>query len=160
MASKLLQAAQKVDVPEADSDAAGSADTPCLHLRRPHSPQLPSCVLTQPLPSCVLRSRTPAPPLPSCVLTQPLPSFSEPWDEESERGLGLILAFVAAENERLLAQLQVGPDYEQLTPRQQALVYAGLAQGSPVETLLHLARRGTPPCPSHDALPTIPRGLP
>jgi hypothetical protein len=54
----------------------------------------------------------------------------------------LILAFVAAENERLLAQLQARPDHEQLTPRQQALAYAGLVEGSPVETLLHLARRG------------------
>ena len=68
--------------------------------------------------------------------------FSEPWDEGSERRLGLILAFVAAEYKRLLAQLQARPDQEQLTPRQEALAYAELVEGSPVETLLHLARRG------------------
>lgn len=68
--------------------------------------------------------------------------FAEPWDEDSERGLGLLMAFVAAENERILDRLQADPDYEQLTPRQRALAYAELVRGSPVERLLHLARRG------------------
>jgi hypothetical protein len=68
--------------------------------------------------------------------------FVTSWDEESERGLEKILAFVTGENERLLAQLEASQDFEQLAPRQQAGAYSALIEGSPVKPLLHLARRG------------------
>ena len=68
--------------------------------------------------------------------------FGLPWDGESERGLDKILGYVSAENERLLAQLDDYPDFDQLKPRQQANAYNALIDDSPIKTLLHLKRRG------------------
>lgn len=68
--------------------------------------------------------------------------FDEPWDEESEQGLDLIMAFVQAENERLLAELENAPGFRQLTSRQQAKAYAERVSEYPAEALFHLARLG------------------
>jgi hypothetical protein len=68
--------------------------------------------------------------------------FAQPWDEERERGLEKVLAYVTAENERLLAQLQDNPEFVRITPRQQAKAYSELIDPSPVKPLIHLARRG------------------
>jgi serine/threonine protein phosphatase 1 len=68
--------------------------------------------------------------------------FAQPWDEGSERGLEKVLAYVTAENERLLAQLHDHSEFVKLTPRQQAKAYSALIGRSPVKPLLHLTRRG------------------
>lgn len=66
--------------------------------------------------------------------------FSEPWDEDSERGLDLIMAFVRTESERLLAELEKTPGFHQLTSRHQAKTYADLVSEFPADALFHLAR--------------------
>jgi hypothetical protein len=50
--------------------------------------------------------------------------FSEPWDEDIERSLDLILEFVQAESDRLLNELENTAGFQQLTSRQRAKVYA------------------------------------
>ena len=67
---------------------------------------------------------------------------STAWDEESERILQEILEMVMQENERILARLREQPDFESLTPRQQAKVYASEIGDTPLATFLHMARRG------------------
>jgi hypothetical protein len=68
--------------------------------------------------------------------------FSEPWDEDSERSLDLIVGFVQTESEQLLAELENTPGFHQLTSRQQAKSYAERVSEYPVEALFHLARLG------------------
>ncbi len=68
--------------------------------------------------------------------------FSEPWDEDSERGLGSIMAFVRTESERLLAELEKTSGFQQLTSRQQVKAYAEMVSEYPAESLFHLARLG------------------
>jgi len=66
--------------------------------------------------------------------------FSEPWDEDSERGLDLIMAFVRTESERLLTELENTPGIGQLLSRQQAKAYAEMVSEYPAEPLFHLVR--------------------
>jgi serine/threonine protein phosphatase 1 len=68
--------------------------------------------------------------------------FTEPWDEECEWGLDLIMTFVQAESEQLLAELEYTPGFHQLTPRQQAKAYAEVVSEYPAEALFHMARLG------------------
>jgi serine/threonine protein phosphatase 1 len=68
--------------------------------------------------------------------------FSEPWDEDNERSLDLIVGFVQTECEQLLAELENTAGFQQLTSRQQAKAYAERVSEYPVEALFHLARLG------------------
>jgi serine/threonine protein phosphatase 1 len=76
------------------------------------------------------------------ALRKPRPSGSTTWDEQSETILAALLARVAAQNEQVLSRLRQDPDFENLTPRQQARAYAAEIGDTPLATLLHLARRG------------------
>lgn len=68
--------------------------------------------------------------------------FTKPWDEDSERGLDLIVVYVQAESERVLAELHNAPGFHQLSHRQQAMAYAAMVSEYPTEALFHLARLG------------------
>jgi hypothetical protein len=68
--------------------------------------------------------------------------FSQPWDEDSERSLGLIVEFVRAESHRLLTELENTAGFQQLTPRQRAKAYAEMVSEFPADALFHLARLG------------------
>lgn len=73
---------------------------------------------------------------------QPKPQpASHPWDDEAEQALTWLMAFAAEEHQRVLVRLQGDPEYSASTPRQQAKAYEEVVQGSPLERLLHLARR-------------------
>ncbi len=71
-----------------------------------------------------------------------LSAFAAPWDEASEQVLTILIAYAGKEHEHILAGMQADPTFAALSPRQQAKAYAGLVHGSPIERLLHLARRG------------------
>lgn len=71
----------------------------------------------------------------------PRPDYGLPWDETGEAVIEIVMKFVQEEHARLLAVLESEPDYEHMTARRQALRYAEIATGSPVEPLLHLARQ-------------------
>jgi serine/threonine protein phosphatase 1 len=66
---------------------------------------------------------------------------STAWDEGSEKILQEILDLVAKQNEQILAHLRNQPNYENLTPRQQANAYAAEIGETPLRVLLHMARK-------------------
>ncbi len=72
----------------------------------------------------------------------PVSTKIEAWNAEDESALRSILDFVAAENKRILLQLQEQPGFNELTPRQQAKAYAGVIGDRPLAALFHLARKG------------------
>ncbi len=76
------------------------------------------------------------------VKSKPSSAFAAPLDETSEQAFAELLAFVRQEHERILAELLSDPAFAGLSSRQQAKIYADFVHGSPVERLLHLARRG------------------
>lgn len=49
--------------------------------------------------------------------------FAQPWDEGSERNLEKVLAYVTAENQRLLAQFQDKPEFVKLTARRPSFLH-------------------------------------
>lgn len=66
------------------------------------------------------------------------PALEEPF----RLALQAIVETAQLQNARLLAQLCQDPEYESLSPRQQAKRYAALLGDSPILALMHLARKG------------------
>ncbi len=64
------------------------------------------------------------------------------WDASGSAAVAFILNYVDQENRRILDTILAQPGVEGLTPRQLALRYDAIAEKSPVNSLLHLARKG------------------
>jgi hypothetical protein len=62
-------------------------------------------------------------------------------DEQFQRALETIVKIVQRQNAQLLAELSQDPDYAELPLRQQAKRYAELMGNSPIQSLMHLARK-------------------
>ncbi|MBE0698007.1 MAG: metallophosphoesterase, partial [Anaerolineaceae bacterium] len=82
-------------------------------------------------------------PVPQKVRFTPATELQD-WGEPANQALQALACAVNAEHQRILAELQEQPEYTALTPRQQALAYAGIVSRGPFKDLaplLHLARR-------------------
>ncbi len=64
------------------------------------------------------------------------------WDEEAEKLLTAIFDHIVREHEKVLTELKSDSSFDELTPRQQAKLYAEKVEGTPLRSWLHRARQG------------------
>ena len=92
--------------------------------------------------------RMTAAPVPQKARFTPATELQD-WGEAANQALQALTGAVNAEHQRILADLQEQPEYAVLTPRQQALAYAGDCLQRPIQR----ARPTPPPCPPRRADP-------
>jgi predicted phosphodiesterase len=64
------------------------------------------------------------------------------WNEEQNQELNFLFRMVQEANMRVMSQVQCIPGYQDLTPRQQSMLYSNLVGQGVLPNLLHLTRMG------------------